>query len=361
MRQLVFAGPRDARWIETAPPVLTSPGGALVRMDVVATCDMDAVAMSGAIRFRPGTPLGHQGVGTVIETGDAVTGVRPGDQVIVPWQISCGACPRCLRGQDTYCAAVAPGSSYGWGPHVARWGGFLADLVEVPYADHMLVPLPPGLDPRAAADLSDNLVDAWRAVAPPLRTTGGGRVLVVGGPSATGGSIGLYAAALAVTLGASETVYLSPDERLRALAATYGATSMNGPDDRTATRHPTEDDLGWFDVTVDAGGLADGLALALRSTGPHGVCTSTAGAVHRGRDVPLPVYEMYMNSVTFRTGWVPTRSLMAEPLHHLTTGLLDPSRIASAVTFDGAEKALAEPFTKLLFLRDTAPETVTAS
>jgi alcohol dehydrogenase len=344
MRRLVFEGARSARWTDAAAPALTSGTGALVRVDVVGTCDMDAVALSGLVRFRPGTPLGHEGVGTVTEVGDAVTGVRPGDQVIIPWQISCGTCDRCRRGQDTYCATVPQGSCYGWGPQVRRWGGFLADLVEVPFADHMLVPLPPGLDARAAVGLSDNIVDAWRAIGPPLSTTGGGRVLVMGGSGVAGGGIGLYAAAFAVGLGAEETVFVSPDADLCAKAALYGATAHHLDGEI--------DGLGSFEVTVDTSGDAAALAFAVRSTAPNGICTCTAGAVHRGRDVPLPVYDMYMNSVTFRTGWVPTRALIDEPLRHLTANLFDPRRIAATATFADAEAAFAEPFTKLILTRE---------
>jgi alcohol dehydrogenase len=344
MRQLTFEGARSARWREAAGPALTSDTGALVRADVVATCDMDAVAMSGLIRFRAGTPLGHEGVGTVVEVGDAVTGFREGDVVIIPWQISCGVCDRCRRGQDTHCKTVPPGSCYGWGPQVRRWGGFLADVVEVPFADHMLVPLPPGLDARVAVGLSDNVVDAWRSVGPPLRTTGGGRVLVMGGTAATGGSIGLYAAAFAVGLGAEETVFVSPDADLCAKAIAYGARSHRLNDE--------PDDLGTFEVTVDTSGTTDALAFAVRSTAPHGICTCTAGAVHRGRQVPLPVYEMYMNSVTFRTGWVPTRAVLDEPLRHMTENLFDPRQIASTTIFADAEAAFTEPFTKLILIRN---------
>lgn len=341
MRQLVFEGARRARWIDAPAPTLTNDTGALVRPIVVSTCDMDAVAMAGVIRFRSGTPLGHEGVGVVVEPGDAVTTVKAGDVVIMPWQISCGTCPRCRRGQDTHCETVPAGSCYGWGPHVRRWGGFLADLVEVPYADHMLVPLPAGLDPVVASGLGDNLVDAWRSVAPPLRETHGGRVLVVGGALADGGSIGVYAAAFAVGLGADEVVFVSQHQHLCDAATSYGAMS-----------HVVDgeyDDLGSFDVTVETSGLAEALAFALRSTGPSGVCTCTSGAVHRGSDVPLPVYEMYMNTVTFRTGWVHTRSLLDEPLELVADGLFDPGVIATRVGFDDAPDAFAEPFTKLVF------------
>lgn len=342
MRQMVFEGARQARWVEGAEPRLTGDRAALVRPMAVSTCDMDAVALSGLIRFRGGTPLGHEGVGVVVDVGDQVGRHAPGDVVVIPWQISCGTCSRCARGQDSHCETVPPGSCYGWGPHVTRWGGFLADLVEVPYADHMLVPLPAGMSPAAGAGLGDNLVDAWRSVGPPLVQTGGGRVLITGGALADGGSIGLYAVAFAVGLGATEVVFASPHAHLRAAAEAYGATVS----DLVRPEH------GAFDVTVETSGGADALAATLRATGPSGVCTCTAGAVHRGRDVPLPVYEMYMNTVTFHTGWVHTRALVDEPLALLAGGLFDPLSVASVVSFDVAEEALAEPFVKVVMVRD---------
>jgi hypothetical protein len=60
-------------------------------------------------------------------------------------------------------------AAYGWGPTAREWGGFLADVVAVPWADHMLCPLPEGVDPIAAAGVADNVTDAWRSVGPPLR------------------------------------------------------------------------------------------------------------------------------------------------------------------------------------------------
>jgi threonine dehydrogenase-like Zn-dependent dehydrogenase len=79
-------------------------------------------------------------------------------------------------------------------PTGGDWGGALADLVRVPFADAMLVELPEGVSPTAVASASDNLPDAWRAVAPFLAESPGADVLVVGG---WGRSIALYAVAIA--------------------------------------------------------------------------------------------------------------------------------------------------------------------
>lgn len=342
MRQLVFDGSRKVVWRDVAAPMLGSRTGAIVEPVAVSTCDMDAVALSGLIRFRTGTPLGHEGVGRVLEVGDKVVGVTPGDLVVIPWQISCGSCHRCLRGQDTYCENVPPGSCYGWGPHVDRWGGFFADRIDVPFADHMLVPLPAGMSPTQASGLSDNLVDAWRSVVPPLRETGGGRVLVIGSGLEDGGSIGIYAVGFAVDAEASEVVFVSPHTGHRAMATALGATSVSSIG---------TEEFGAFDVMVDSSGTAQGLTDAIAAGGPHSVCTCTAGAVHRGQPPAVPVYEMYMNNISLRTGWVNTRSLLEQPMARIAAGAFDPTWIGSVHSFDDAEAAFTEPFTKLIFTR----------
>src|SRR5205085_7407390 len=101
------------------------------------------------------------------------------------------------------------------------WGGMVADSLRVPFADHLLVRVPDGVDPLRVAAASDNLADAWRAVVPPLRERPAASVLVLGGG---GRSIGLYAAGLAVGHGAAVVDYLDGDDERLAIAQALGAT-----------------------------------------------------------------------------------------------------------------------------------------
>lgn len=342
MRQLNYLKAGTLAWHDVPEPALPSDHAALVRPLAVSTCDMDGVVISGLAPFRGPLPVGHEGVAEVVDVGDAVL-LRPGDRVIVPWKVSCGTCASCARGFTAHCTSVPREAAYSWGPTAREYGGFLSDLVMVPWADHMLCPLPDGVDPIDAAGLSDNIVDAWRAVGPPLGERPAGRVLVAGGGGP--GSIGLWAAALAATLGAGEVTYLDWDAGRRRLAEAYGAARTVD----TAAGLPELE--GRFDVSVDASGNPEALALVLRHTAANGICTSTAGAIYAAADVPLPVFSMYRQSVTFRTGWVHTRPLMREPLELIAAGRFDPSPAFTAVLpFDQAPEALAEPFTKLVFL-----------
>ncbi|HEX8053631.1 MAG TPA: alcohol dehydrogenase catalytic domain-containing protein, partial [Thermoleophilaceae bacterium] len=209
MRQLEITGVRSVEWREAPEPALGGDGEAIVRPLAVALCDLDSAFLTGAVPVGDGFPFGHECVAEVVEVGDGVESVRPGDVVVVPFQISCGACEACEAGHTGSCRTVPRGSAYGMKPLGGDWGGALADRLRVPFADAMLVPLPDGLEPAAVASVADNVPDGFRTVAAPLAATPGAEVLVVGGFAR---SVGLYATAAAVALGASRVVYADTDE-----------------------------------------------------------------------------------------------------------------------------------------------------
>jgi alcohol dehydrogenase len=339
MQQLTYLGPNELAWRDAPEPGLGSDQSALVRPLAVATCDLDALIISGTSPFLPPFAVGHECVAEVIEIGDEVSSVHPGQLVSVPFQISCGDCAACKRGRTGNCSSVEFMSTYGFGPAVERWGGFLSDLVHVPYADHMLVPVPEGLEPAQVASASDNISDAWRAVAPPLDADPGAPVLVVGGASS--GSIGLYAAGIAVALGAESVLYVDDDPDRRAIAQTLGATTLDQAPKR----------LGPYPITVDASADPDGLALALRSTAGDGTCTSTA--IYFGDQPTLPLLEMYTKCITFKTGRAHVRGAMPHVLQLAVQGTLHPELVTTnTVAWADAADALLQPgWTKLIIER----------
>jgi alcohol dehydrogenase len=339
MQQLTYLGSNELAWREAPEPRLRSDQAALVRPLAVATCDLDALIISGTSPFAPPFALGHECVAEVVEIGDTVTSVRPGERVSVPFQISCGDCGPCKRGRTGNCGSVEFMSTYGFGPAVEQWGGFLSDLVCVPYADHMLVAVPAGLEPAAIASASDNISDAWRAVAPPLEDDPGAPVLVVGGASS--GSIGLYAAGIAVALDAESVLYVDADPNRRSIAETLGAETLA----QTPKR------LGPFPITVDASADPQGLELALRSTAADGTCTSTAIYFHE--QPSLPLLEMYTKCITFKTGRAHVRDAMPHVLQLAAQGALRPELVTtSTVAWANAADALLDPgWTKLIIGR----------
>lgn len=290
MRHLVFTAPGTYAWREAPDPVLAAPEQAIVRPLTVASCDLDVAVALGFAPLPPGYAQGHEGVAEVVEVGDAVTSVKPGDRVVVPFQISCGTCRECRRGLTGSCAAVPPRAMYGLGAVAGLdGGGFLADAVLVPFADAMLVRLPDGLDPVAVASLSDNIPDGWRCVGPyqaelDALDPADRRVLVVGGLS-----IGLYATAFARAIGAAVD-YVDTDPARLAAAEALGATVRDGLS-RTTDPYP---------VTVHTSADPERLAATLRLTWPGGVCTDTG--IYYAPSVPLPLLDMYGTGLRFVTG-----------------------------------------------------------
>src|SRR6266702_185126 len=134
---------RPLAGLRQAPPP-PGPYGALVRPIAAATCDLDRPLALGATMFPLPLHLGHECVAEVLAVGDQVTGVQTGQRVVVPFQISCGACGPCAAGLTGSCSAVPPISMYGFGLGGGHWGGAFSDQLAVPYADAMLVPLPAG-------------------------------------------------------------------------------------------------------------------------------------------------------------------------------------------------------------------------
>src|SRR5581483_1411888 len=340
MRQLTFIAPGRVRWEDAPEPALRDSTDAPVRPLGVTTCDLDHAIVQGRAPLPGPFPLGHEFVADVVAVGSDVSGFAPGRRVIVPFQIGCGRCARCARGLTGSCTTAGPGSAYGMKPIGGDWGGAFADVVRVPFADAMLVDLPAGVAPTAVASASDNLPDGWRTVAPHLAETPGADVLVDGGGAR---SIALYAVATARALGAGRVVYLDSDRERLAIAERLGADPVEGPPPRRA---------GSFPITVDASGDPLGLACALRSVEPYGVCTSVG--VYFG-DTAVPMLDMYTRGVRFITGRVNARAEMPSVLDIVRSGRLCPEIVNSdVVAWDDAHEAMVADLRKPVFVRDGA-------
>src|SRR5688500_9767330 len=106
MKQLTLVEPERVEWMEVSAPAIESAGEAPVWPLAVALCDLYIQIIRGQVPIAPPVALGHEFVGEVVETGDAVKSVSAGDRVVVPFQISCGECDRCRRGQTASCTTV---------------------------------------------------------------------------------------------------------------------------------------------------------------------------------------------------------------------------------------------------------------
>lgn len=372
MRQLTFVKKGVLEWREASAPVLQAECEAIVRPFIAARCDGDhlplfnnaAALLNVGIAIHHVDPLardvlgdpplkgpyafGHECVAEVIECGSAVNTVVPGDVVIVPWSISCGHCFNCDHGWTSKCAQnKTPLAAYGFGPSMGPWGGAVSEQLRVPFADAMLVKVPPGIDPLALASASDNLPDGWRTVAPHLERFPGANVLIVGGAAR---SIGLYAAGIAVALGASRVDYLDHSlERLQ-IAQTLGATPMQRPADASWLRKHAPRRGGVHRISVDCSASVAGLDYALRSLAPGGVCTGVG--YYFARKSGLPLMQMYINDSTLRVGVSHPRADLPAILSMLGTTTFRPELVTTRVAdWDEAPAAFLERTTKVVVKR----------
>lgn len=340
MRALAYVGPGELSWWERPAPTLDRDTAAILRPLAIASCDIDSLIIAGRSPFEPPFVLGHEGVAEVVAIGDAVRSCRPGDRVLVPFQISCGVCVACEAGRTGNCVSLPLGQTYGFGFGEAGtvWGGFIAELIGVPFADAMLVKVPDVLSSELAASASDNITDAYRTVAPHLAERSGAPVLITGGGMS--GSIGLYAVALAVALGSEEVLYIDEDQRRREIAEHYGARTLDHLPERMEHRFP---------IAVNAADSADALELCLASLDRDGVCTSAAIAFDPAAVPRFPLLSMYVMSTTFITGRIHARRDAPRVLELMYSGALDVGPVITRrVAFDEAPEALLEPYTKLV-------------
>ncbi|MBV9320549.1 MAG: alcohol dehydrogenase catalytic domain-containing protein [Mycobacterium sp.] len=320
MRQLTFEEAGRYAWRTVADPKIAAPEQALVRPLTVACCDLDVGVCQGWLPVPPGHAVGHEGLAEVIAVGNGVSSVRVGDWVVVPFQISCGTCSECRRGVTGSCGSVPLMATYGMAPISGLdGGGFMSDLVLVPYADAMLISIEETVDPVAIASLSDNIPDGWRAVAPYATELASlnqvdRRVLVVGRLS-----IGLYAAAFAAVLGA-HVDYVDTDAQRLAAAEKVGAVVH----DRQTP------DKSWdpYPVTVHTSADPSRLTATLRATWPDGICTDTG--VYFQSTVNMPLLQMYTRGVRFVTGRVSARAVIPDVLR-LLAGRCDLSPVIDRV------------------------------
>ena len=344
MRALVFRGPMDLAWEEVETPQLMEPRDALVRPIAVARCDLDPAIALGLYPMPAPFVMGHEMVGEVVAVGEAISNVRVGDKVIVPFQLSCMTCAPCLRGHTNACVNVPSGTAFGLGPHGGiDLGGALAELVRVPWADVMLIPLPEGMDPVVAAGIPDNVSDGYRCVAAPLAERPGAPVLVVGGLAP---SVGLYAVMAALALGSERVVYVDDDAARLELAAAAGAEVIDAKDQWDSLKLAER-----FPIVVDANVLDPGRNFALRSVEPCGVCTSVSGGASSRSNLPLQ--SMYLKGVRYEIGRVHACATARPVLDLVSSGALDPARIINKVVpFSEAVEGMILPVTKVVFVND---------
>lgn len=295
MKGFVFHGPGKSAWEDVPDPGIRDATDAVVRVDAVTICGTDLHILKGDVpEVPPGTVLGHEAVGEIVEVGADVRTVRPGDRVLVSCITACGRCRFCRDGMQGQCRG---GGGWILGHLI---DGTQAEYVRVPYADLSVYPLPGAVDSKDAVLLADIFPTAYEVGVLNGCVRPGDTVAVVGA-----GPIGLAAIA---------TAKLFAPERIVAVdlaAARLDAAKRLGADAVADARQAPEqliadltDGLG-ADVVIEAVGVPETFELCMRMVRPGGHVANVG--VH-GKPATLHLEDLWIKNVTITTGLVDTYS-----------------------------------------------------
>jgi len=171
MKALTWQGKRDVR-VETVPdPQIKDPTDVIIKVSSTGLCgsDLHLYEVLGPF-LDAGDILGHEPMGIVEEVGSEVTHVRPGDRVVVPFNISCGTCFMCTGGLQSLCETT-PVRERGTGAallgYTKLYGqvpGGQAEYLRVQFGNTAPIKVPHGPPDQRFLFLSDVLPTAWQAV-----------------------------------------------------------------------------------------------------------------------------------------------------------------------------------------------------
>lgn len=186
MKALTWHGNHDVRVDNVPDPTIQEPTDAIIKVTSTGLCgsDLHLYEVLGAF-IDEGDILGHEPMGIVQEVGSEVTDIKPGDRVVIPFNISCGHCYMCDKGLQTQCETT---QNHEWGTGASLLGytklygqvaGGQAEYLRVPQAHYGPIKVPDGPPDDRFLFLSDVLPTAWQAVEY-ANVPDGGSVLVLG-------------------------------------------------------------------------------------------------------------------------------------------------------------------------------------
>jgi glutathione-independent formaldehyde dehydrogenase len=226
VRAVVFKGPGKMAVEDVDDPRIEKPGDALLEVTSTAICGSDLHMYEGRTAMEEGNVFGHEIMGVIREVGQGVVSIRPGDRVVLPFNIACGFCFNCERGDFHACLTANPEvahAAYGYAG-MGPFRGGQAEYVRVPFADVNCLKLP--------GEPGDDLEDDFILLADVFPTGFHGAELTRVGPGDSvavfgAGPVGQMAAYSSILRGAAE-VYVVDDVRSRLeLAESIGAIPID--------------------------------------------------------------------------------------------------------------------------------------
>lgn len=294
MKALVYDGPGRRSWTDVPDPAIKDPEDVIVRVDAVTICGTDLHILKGDVpEVEAGRILGHEAVGTIIETGAHVHDLAVGQRVLISCISACGRCSSCKAGRFGLCTG---GGGWILGHTI---DGTQAELVRVPFADHSVHLLPDEVSNEQALMLADILPTSYEVGVLAGAVSPGDVVVIVGA-----GPIGLAAILTSRLFSPSQVVVVDVAESRRQQGLNAGADHAVAPEDAAEIVASLTGRRG-ADVVVEAVGVPDTFELCTELVRAGGHVANVG--VH-GEPAVLHLENLWAKDVTITTGLVDTRT-----------------------------------------------------
>jgi len=300
MQAVTFEGRKSVAFRSVPDPELGSSRDVIVRTHLSAICGSDLhVYLEREAGNDPGTPMGHEFMGEVVEVGEQVENLNKGDVVVSPFTTSCGRCFYCLSGLTCRCVH---GQLFGWVEGGHGLAGAQAEYVRVPLADTTLIKVPEGIDPEPALFLGDILATGYFCAEMADVPTGGTYAVIGCGP------VGLLAVVGALELGASRVFALDVIPERLALAESFGAIGVHAGSEDARARIVDSTEGRGPDAVLEVVGSPEASRAAIDLVRPGGVVSAVG--VHTEAAFAFTPGEAYDKNLTYRAGRCPARHYM---------------------------------------------------
>ncbi|MDO4977526.1 MAG: alcohol dehydrogenase [Eubacteriales bacterium] len=297
--------------IEKERPVLLDPKDAIVKVTMSSICTSDLHIKHGSVpRAVPGITVGHEMVGSVMETGSEVSKVKVGDRVTVNVETYCGECFFCKNGYVNNCTDPNGGWALG-----CRIDGGQTEYVRVPYADQGLDKIPDSVTDEQALFTGDVLATGfWAARISEIKEED--TVLIIGA-----GPTGICTLLCVMLKNPKNIIICEKDEtRQEFVKNHYPNVIVTSPEGCMDTVMKVSEH-GGADVVLEVAGSKDSFELAWKTARPNAIVTVVA-LYDEPQILPLP--DMYGKNLTFKTGGVDGCDC-AEILSLIEAGKIDTS------------------------------------
>jgi alcohol dehydrogenase len=316
MKALIYEGPGLRSWATKPDPTILDPTDVVVQIDTSTICGTDLHILKGDVpEVEPGTVLGHEAVGTVLEVGAGVTTLAPYDRVLISCITSCGRCSFCREGHYGLCTG---GGGWIFGHLI---DGLQAELARVPFAETSVHKVPEYLTDEQVLFLADILPTAFEVGVLNGGVEPGDTVAIVGA-----GPIGLAAILTAKLYTPSRIIAIDLADARLDRAREFGADRVvnNSRDDAVDAVLAATDGRG-ADVAMEAVGVPETFELCTDLIRPGGRVANIG--VH-GHPAALHLERLWIRDVTITTGLVDTVTT-PRLLRLIAEGRLDATQFAT--------------------------------